>query len=84
MNYLENYYSNYDEEGRLLSNHGQVEFRTTMKYIYEVANEIKAHKILEVGAGTGRYSIALVLILWMKKHLIYGCNIIFPFVREWI
>ena len=24
MNYLENYYSNYDEEGRLLSRHGQV------------------------------------------------------------
>lgn len=61
MNYLENYYTNYDEEGRLLSNHGQVEFRTTMKYIYEVVEEIDAHKILEVGAGTGtgRYSIAL-------------------------
>lgn len=26
MNYLENYYANYDEEGRLSSKHGQVEF----------------------------------------------------------
>lgn len=59
MNYLEEYYSNYDEDGRLLSNHGQVEYRTTMKYIHEAAKKIGAKKILEVGAGTGRYSIAL-------------------------
>ena len=31
MNYLENYYNAYDEEGRLLSRHGQVEYLTTMK-----------------------------------------------------
>ncbi len=59
MNYIEEYYTNYDEDGRLLSNHGQVEYRTTMKYIHEVAENIGAKKILEVGAGTGRYSIAL-------------------------
>lgn len=35
MNYLEEYYNNYDEEGRLLSKHGQVEYLTTMKYIKE-------------------------------------------------
>ena len=35
MNYLENYYANYDEEERLASKHGQVEFLTTMKYIHE-------------------------------------------------
>ena len=58
MNYLENYYANYDEEGRLLSNHGQVEYRTTMKYIHDIIGDKKC-KILEVGAGTGRYSIAL-------------------------
>lgn len=60
MNYIEEYYSNYDEEGRLLSNHGQVEYRTTMKYIHETAERIGAKKILEVGAGTGRYSFALL------------------------
>lgn len=58
MNHLENYYANYDEEGRLLSKHGQVEYRTTMKYIHEMLGAGKK-KILEVGAGTGRYSIAL-------------------------
>ena len=59
MNYLENYYTNYDEEGRLLSKHGQVEYLTTMKYIHEVMGGSDKKKILEVGAGTGRYSIAL-------------------------
>ena len=59
MNYLEQYYSNYDEEGRLLSRHGQVEYLTTMKYIHEYLKEDKTKRILEAGAGTGRYSIAL-------------------------
>ncbi|MBE5867018.1 MAG: methyltransferase domain-containing protein [Lachnospiraceae bacterium] len=59
MNYLENYYANYDEEGRLSSKHGQVEFLTTMKYIHEFIGNTEKKKILEVGAGTGRYSIAL-------------------------
>ena len=58
MNHIENYYSNYDEEGRLLSRHGQVEYLTTMKYIHDIAG-LDKKKILEVGAGTGRYSIAL-------------------------
>ncbi len=59
MNYLENYYANYDEDGRLAGNHGQVEYLTTMKYIHELIGETEKKKILEVGAGTGRYSIAL-------------------------
>ena len=33
MSYLEEYYNAYDEEGRLLSRHGQVEYLTTMRYI---------------------------------------------------
>ncbi len=59
MNYLEEYYSNYDEEGRLLHRHGQVEYLTTMKYIHDILGEDKEKKILEVGAGTGRYSVTL-------------------------
>ncbi|MBQ7775155.1 MAG: class I SAM-dependent methyltransferase [Lachnospiraceae bacterium] len=59
MNYLEQYYSDYDEEGRLLSQHGQVEYLTTMKYIQEYLAGDKSKRILEVGAGTGRYSVTL-------------------------
>ena len=59
INYLEAYYNNYDEEGRLLSRHGQVEYLTTMKYIQECIAEVSNPMILEVGAGTGRYSVTL-------------------------
>ncbi len=59
MNYLEEYYNNYDEDGRLLSRHGQVEYLTTMKYIRESLAGLSDPKILEVGAGTGRYSVTL-------------------------
>ena len=64
MSYLEDYYSNYDEEGRLLSQHGQVEYRTTMKYIREALGGDKTKRILEVGAGTGRYSVTLAKEGW--------------------
>lgn len=57
--YLEKYYGKFCEEKRLLSRHGQVEFETTMKYIHEYLKEYNNPKILEVGAGTGRYSCSL-------------------------
>lgn len=59
MGYLEDYYNNYDEEGRLLSRHGQVEYLTTMKYIQDCLAQLSEPTILEVGAGTGRYSVTL-------------------------
>ena len=54
---LTNYYSNYDEDGRLRSRHGSVEFLTTMRYIEKYLKP--GMRILEIGAGTGRYSHAL-------------------------
>lgn len=57
LKYLTEYYSNYDEDGRLASKHGQVEFLTTMKYIDKFLE--KGMRVLEVGAGTGRYSLAI-------------------------
>ena len=59
MDYLEEFYNAYDEDGRLLSRHGQVEYLTTMKYIHGYLSGSRQADILEVGAGTGRYSIAL-------------------------
>ena len=57
LNVLTQYYSNYDEEGRLLSRHGQVEYLTTMRYIEKYLRP--GMRILEVGAATGRYSHSL-------------------------
>ena len=59
MDYLESYYNNYDEDARLLSQHGRVEYITTQKYIHEILAGDRQKRILEVGAGTGRYSVAL-------------------------
>ena len=59
MSLLEEYYKSRDEESRLLSQHGQVEYLTTMKYIHECLSCFAFPSILEVGAGTGIYSVAL-------------------------
>jgi len=56
-NPLVNYYDGYDEEGRLLSKHGQVEFLTTMRYIERYLKP--GANVIEIGAGTGRYSRAV-------------------------
>lgn len=55
--YLEDYYGQYDEEGRLLSRHGMVEYLTTMRYIEKYLKP--GMRIAEIGAATGRYSHAL-------------------------
>ncbi len=59
MRILEEYYNSRDEDSRLLSPHGKIEFLTTMKYIRECLSEVSEPVILEVGAGTGRYSVTL-------------------------
>ncbi len=97
---IEKYYNKFNEDKRLRSRHGQVEFRTTMKYIHEYLDvlcerhqndstdskddketaeigygnklvgsddkdicadgDIRKHiRILDIGAGTGAYSIPL-------------------------
>ncbi|MDO5518758.1 MAG: methyltransferase domain-containing protein, partial [Clostridium sp.] len=47
------------EDKRLTRRHGQVEYITSMKYIHDYLGEDKSKKILDVGAGTGRYSVTL-------------------------
>ncbi|MBQ8409078.1 MAG: class I SAM-dependent methyltransferase [Clostridia bacterium] len=48
------YYGSYDEHSRLETRRGQPEFITTVTYIEKYL--LPNMKILEVGAGTGRYS----------------------------
>jgi SAM-dependent methyltransferase len=68
MDDLIKHYNKFNEDKRLLRRHGQVEFITSMKYIHDYLNLIKealnaesnqSVKIIDIGAGTGRYSAAL-------------------------
>lgn len=54
MEALKGYYETYNEDARLGSKHGQVEFLTTVHYIEKYLQP--GMHILEIGAGTGRYS----------------------------
>lgn len=55
--YLVEFYNHYDEDSRLTLKHGSVEFLTTMRYIEKYLKP--DDRVLEIGAGTGRYSHAL-------------------------
>lgn len=57
MNEIIEYYNHYDEERRLMRKSHMPEYLTTMRYIEKYLNN--GAKIIEIGAGTGRYSLAL-------------------------
>lgn len=77
MTELEQYYNKFNEDKRLNTRYGQVEFRTSMHYIHRYLEQIKCDmkhpdtegsdatnrnseiRILDIGAGTGKYSVAL-------------------------
>ena len=54
---LNEYYGSYDEDNRLRSRHGSVEFLTTMRYVEKYLQP--GMRVLEIGAATGRYSHTL-------------------------
>ena len=54
---LSEYYGSYDEDNRLSSQHGSVEYLTTMRYIQKYLKP--GMRVLEIGAATGRYSHTL-------------------------
>lgn len=62
MTELEQYYNKFNEEKRFNSRHGQVEYRTSMKYIHAYLPTDRPNEeihIMDIGAGTGRYSVPL-------------------------
>lgn len=64
MTQLEKYYNKFNEDHRLTTRHGLVEFRVTMAFLHEILQKVAVAglsnvKIADIGAGTGRYSVAL-------------------------
>ncbi len=67
MNQLEEYYNKFNEDKRLSSRHGIMEFTVTMKYVHKYLEQLVSEKsldkaeikILDIGAATGGYSIPL-------------------------
>jgi 2-polyprenyl-3-methyl-5-hydroxy-6-metoxy-1,4-benzoquinol methylase len=56
---ISSHYNSRDEDVRLSTKHGQIEYLTTMHYIKKYLKT--GMKILEIGAGTGKYSHILAL-----------------------
>ena len=59
MTNIEKYYNKFNEEHRLTTRHGTVEFSVSMHHIQELIAGRTGLKILDAGAGTGRYSVQL-------------------------
>ena len=59
INNLIDYYNKFNEDKRITHRHTIVEYTTAMKYIHEYLNKMNKPKILDVGAGTGAYSVKL-------------------------
>ncbi len=53
------YYNKFNEDKRINHRHTIVEYTTAMHYIHKYLRKINNPKILDVGAGTGLYSVSL-------------------------
>lgn len=67
------YYNKFNEDKRLKTHHGRVEYMTAMKYIEKFLKKYDNPSILDIGAGCGAYSIPLsekanVTALELVKH----------------
>lgn len=58
LSLIEQHYNKHPEDLRLQRRHGIVEFETTMHHLHRFLN--KEHMVLDIGAGTGRYTSALM------------------------
>ncbi len=92
MNYelLKEYYNKFNEDKRLNSRHGIVEFNTSIKYILDYLKKFNNPKILDLGAGTGKYTLYLdslgydVTAVELVKHNLRHINIKNPNIKAFL
>ena len=68
MTFIETFYNKYNEDGRLRTPYGRVEYETTMHYIRQTIERIRAEKdapgsplrVLDIGCAAGVYAIPLM------------------------
>ena len=72
MTELEKYYNKFCEEKRLGRRHGQAEYIITMKYIHKYLEKMDSPAIIDIGAGTGRYSVHENIIVGSVEDLDRG------------
>ena len=58
-NYIETFYADKDESNRFKTQHGKVEYLTTMHYINQYLYPYSGYTVAEIGAGTGAYSFEI-------------------------
>jgi len=56
---IKKYYNKFNEDKRLNTRHGMIEFNTSIKYILKYAKKFNNPSILDIGCGTGKYSLYL-------------------------
>lgn len=60
MNDIEQFYNKFNEDKRLKTRHGRIEYEATMHYILQYIEELRPDTIVDIGAGTGAYSLSLL------------------------
>ncbi len=60
MNSIEEFYNKFNEDKRLKTRHGQVEYRVTMNYIEKFTEELRPETVADIGAGAGAYTVPLL------------------------
>lgn len=93
MDNLVEYYNKFNEDKRLLSRHGQVEYAVTKHYLDEciassmgdMNSDNSVISIADIGAGTGRYSLALAkegYSVTAVEYVQYNLGILKKHMRE--
>ncbi|MCR4610995.1 MAG: class I SAM-dependent methyltransferase [Lachnospiraceae bacterium] len=60
MNRIEEFYNKFNEDKRLKTRHGSVEYSVTLHYIMKYINKLNPSTVVDIGAGTGAYTLPIL------------------------